>query len=156
MKERAMAIFIGLVMVLSAAGFAAISASHIGPQQQQTSQIPTILNRTLTQEEKVTILRTGRVLIEDLYYPDCSECLANNRILEAFANRFRQFIVLEKVAVMPGNETNATGGYIKLQMIGSGGEIQDLEGQNITEENLLNVFCDIAIAQPTECLLMEI
>jgi thiol-disulfide isomerase/thioredoxin len=141
--ERFMAIFIGLIMLGSVAGFAMISSTPPGPQ---APDIPNIIKRQLTTDETLFILRSGKVLIEDFYTIDCEDCLEKNVVLESFANRFKDFVVLEEVVV---NQTNQT----MLKMIGAGGAIVNLENKTIIEKNLLEVFCGIAMAQPIECLI---
>lgn len=145
MKERLAAIFIGLVMIGSLAGFAAV---QFIPAQQNTEapEIPIIVNRTMTSGEIVSILQTGRVLIQNHYSPDCTECIDDNIVLETFANSMGGLIVLEEV------EANET----KLQMVSPDGRIKDLENINITESNLMDIFCDVSLIQPRECLLREI
>jgi hypothetical protein len=141
--ERFMAIFIGVIMLGSVAGFALFQTIPAGPE---APQIPNIIKRQLTIDETLFILGSGRVLIEDFYAIDCNDCFEKNMVLESFANRFEDFVVLEEVVV---NQTNQS----MLKMIGAGGTIVDLENKTVDEENLLEVFCDIAIAQPIECLI---
>lgn len=142
--ERFMAIFIGLIMIVSVAGFALINTTI--PTGPEAPQIPNIVKRQLTTDETLFILRSGRVLIEDFYTVDCEDCLEKNVVLESFANRFKDFVVLEEVVV---NQTNQS----MLKMIGAGGAIVNLENKTIIEKNLLEVFCGIAMAQPIECLI---
>ncbi len=145
-KERIMAIFIGLVMVMSAAGFALNSA--INQQNRNTTpefSIPTIVTKQLTTEETVYVLQSGRVLIEFLYAENCTECPGKISSLEGFANKMSEFVVLEEV---PANDTS-------IQIIGSGGKIEDMGNMTLSEQNLMNTFCGIAIAQPPECLMGE-
>lgn len=143
-KERAMAIFIGLIMIASVGGFAlSYAGRNVNPPQ---NLIPTIVDRELSPEEVVLVLQSGRVLIENFYLGNCTECIVNNIVLETFANKFDGFVVLEEVVA---NET-------KLQMIGMGGKIISLKNETISESNLMDIFCDNAIAQPNECLLREI
>ena len=144
--ERFMAIFIGVIMLGSVAGFALMSI-NINPDPEEPD-IPTVVNRQLTSDETLFILRNGKVLIEDFYTIDCDDCLDKNVLLEMFANRFNEFIVLEEVIV---NQTNQT----MLQMIGAGGRITKMENITINESNLLDIFCGVAIAQPIECLLQD-
>ena len=142
--ERFMAIFIGVIMLGSVAGFAMMSI-NLQPDSE-VPEIPTIVNRQLTTDETIYILRTGKVVIENFYSIDCDDCLERNMVLEAFVNQFKDFVVLEKVVV---NQTNQT----MLQMIGSGGRILKLDNQTINESNILGLFCEVAIAQPIECLI---
>lgn len=142
--ERKGAILIGLLLVFimggSLIGFAVLSSR--GPSQaQQGSDIPPIVDYELSPGELVFVLQTGRVVIENFYSPDCTECMQNNILLDSFVNTFPNYIVMESVV---GNES-------KLQMIGRGGSIVELG--NLTEESLMNTFCDLAILQPRECII---
>lgn len=143
--ERFMAIFIGVIMLSSVIGFALMST--IDPQQD-APEIPSIVNKELSTDEIIYILRSGRVLIENFYTVDCAGCLEKKMELESFVNSFRDFIVLENVVV---NQTNES----RLQMIGSGGSILKLENITINQKNLMDNFCSVAIAQPMECLLKD-
>ncbi len=141
-KERIAAIFLGLIMVTSLAGFAAMNI--ITPESGTYQRIPPVVDRELTPEEKIFVLRTGRVLLEGYFSENCTECAEVIMLGETFANGFSDYFVFEKIR---GNET-------RLQIIGQEGEIRELE-TNITEDGLLDVFCEIAILQPKECLLRE-
>ncbi len=142
--ERFMAIFIGVIMLGSVAGFALMSVNM--PTGNDAPEIPVVVDRALTTDEILYVLRSGRVLIEDFYTTDFPNYLERNMLLESFAGRFSDFVVLERVMV---NQTNET----MLQMIGSGGRIVKLENTTINDSSLLDVFCGIAMAQPMECLL---
>jgi len=144
-KERIMAIFIGLIMVLSAAGFALNSAINQNPNQNPGFNIPVIVTRQLTTEETVYVLQNGRVLIEFLYSENCTECPDKITTLEGFAQKMNEFVVLEEAKA---NETS-------LQIIGAGGKIENIWNMTLSEQNLMSTFCDIAIAQPPECLMPE-
>jgi len=144
-RERAIAIFIGSIMILSAAGFALNSAINQGQDQNPGYNIPTIVTRQLTPEESIYVLQSGKVLIEFLYSENCTECQEKIANLEGFAQRMSEFAVLEEVK---GNETS-------IQMIGIGGKIVDMTNQTLSDQNLMGTFCEIAIAQPAECLMGE-
>jgi hypothetical protein len=145
MKERLAALFIGLIMIMSIAGFAAV---QLIPDRggEEAPPIPTVIDRQLTSEEIVSILRTGRVLIQNHYLPNCTECADGTATMELFANKMSGFVVLESA------EANDT----KMQMISPDGRIKGLEDIIITEDGLMDMFCDISILQPRECLLREI
>jgi len=151
--ERVAAIIIGLIFVTSIAGYALMGVRT--PQNNDPGiQIPNIIYRELQPEEKIYVLQTGRVLIEDFYSSMCMECIDDRMILESFAQQFPDHTVLEVVS-LNSTETNETG-YVKLQMIGSGGSIIKINESGISENNLMVSFCEIAIIQPRECLLLEI
>jgi hypothetical protein len=57
-----------------------------------------------------------------------------------------EFMVLQELA---GNVTS-------IQMIGMQGKIVDLGNMTLNDQNLMNTFCTIAIAQPPECLMIDL
>ena len=63
-QQRFMAIFIGVIMVASVAGFALISQPPSGPKEVV---VPDVIEHELTPDERVSILRTGKTLIEYYY-----------------------------------------------------------------------------------------
>jgi hypothetical protein len=133
-----------VIMVMSAVGFA-MNSANLSNQQAETTEIPNIINYELSPQEQIQVLRSGKVLIENFYAENCTECVDRNIVLDGFASRMQDFVVLENI---PGNET-------RLGMIGNQGRIIPLDDMNITDESLLEVFCQNAIAQPRECLMME-
>jgi len=140
-KERLMAIFIGLVMLLAVGGWAVMS---IVPQDTGPEfNVPIIVTRELTSDEIIYVLQTGRVLIEYFYTTNTTDYLDDLPILESFTSNFNNFVVLEEVA---GNQT-------RFEMIGINGQILNVEDLELNYDNLLDTFCTIAIAQPPECLL---
>jgi hypothetical protein len=144
-KQTAMGLFIVFIMVFAMLGYAFMSTGGEGGEGN-IPQIPNIVNGSLEPEEKILVLRTGRVLIEDFYSPDSPESLEKKAMLEGFADRLKDFLVLELVEV-PLNET-------KIWMIGRGGDVVDIS--NITQKNFMTEFCLNAILQPRECLLKDI
>jgi thiol:disulfide interchange protein len=152
MKERAVAIFIGLIMVLSTIGFA-VNRSAIfsnGEGQENPLSSANIIDRVLTPEEKIYVLRTGRVIIENFYTDNCSICKENKEVLESFVGKFKGYVLLENVL---NNDT------VYIKMIGRGGDIEKFEdAANLTvnEDMLMEKFCNLALLQPRECLLREI
>ncbi len=142
MKERLMSLFIGAVMVLAVLGWAMMSMVPQGDAPE--FEIPTIMTEALTTEEVVYVLqKTGRVLIEYFYTPNCTECADELEMLEMFATQFDGFVVLEEVE----------GNLTRFDMIGMGGNIVNLENEEIDFDRLVEIFCDNAIAMPPECLL---
>ncbi|MEM5812658.1 MAG: hypothetical protein QW286_02985 [Candidatus Aenigmatarchaeota archaeon] len=143
-RERIAAIVIGIIMVMSAAGFAINSALYQN-RQENIFNIPTIVTRQLTVEESVYILRTGRVIIEFFYDENCSDCQERIGVIEGFAQKMSGFAVLQEIK---GNETS-------VKMIGSEGRIVDIMNESLSETDIMRVFCEIAITQPPECLIEE-
>ncbi len=132
-----------VIMVMSAVGFAMNSANL--SSQPQAEEIPSIIDYELSPQEQIQVLRTGMVLIENFYAENCTECVDRNFILNGFAARMKGYVVLENIE---GNET-------RLGLIGNQGRIISLDGMEITDSSLLQVFCENAIAQPRECLMLE-
>jgi len=144
-KERLMALFIGSIMLMSVVGFS-LANTRFGNPQQNKIDLPFMVNRELTGEELASILRSGRVVVEDFYEANCTQCPEKNAFLQTFFERFRDFVVLQ---IVEGNETT-------MKMIGAGGRIRDITDMELTDENMLDVFCEVAIMQPKECLLEQI
>lgn len=144
MKERGMAIFIGIIMITSIIGFAMINSM---PVNTNVKEIPYILDSPASTEDVVYILRTGRVLIRFWYNNSCADCGEKVSTLERFVNNQKKYAVLERVLIAD-NETTRS------EMIGAGGEVVELK--EINDEALLDTFCKIAMLQPKECLLREI
>jgi hypothetical protein len=135
---------VGIMMVTWAMGMALSYNIQTGPQGMK---IESVYTEPLTGTEKVTILRTGRVLIEYLYLPGDPEALDRRALYENFVAQFGGFAVLNVVEVSAENETLN-------QMIAPDGDIIPLD--NVTAASIVDVFCDNAFVQPRECLLRSI
>ncbi len=143
-RERMMAIFIGSLMIMSLVSFGLSSTRFSNPAS--TISVPFIVERQLASDEMISILSSGKIIIEDTYSPECSECVENNMALTTFFGRFRDYAVIQMIE---GNETS-------VKIIGSGGRIKDISGIGFTDGELMDAFCEMAIAQPRECLLDQI
>ena len=146
-RERLAAIIIGVIMVMSAAGFALNSAMNQGGINTTPQiNVPTINIRPLTAEETVYVLNyDGKVIIEYSYQNDTFD---QNKIaaLESFAQQKSGFVVLSEYL---GNETS-------LDMIGiqgGQGKIIDMSNMTLTTQSLMATLCSVAIAQPPECIM---
>jgi len=157
MKERMMAIIIGGLMLFSVAGFAFMGLGRFTDTGNGPVEVPIIMNEYLSGEQVSSILRSGRVLIRDVYTTDCTECSSNDAALEIFANSFNGIVILEEVVIEPDNTTVVDDkGYVKFEMISPTGEIIELGNKEISQESLTDMFCDISAVQPKECLLRDI
>lgn len=145
-KERLMALFIGSILIMSVAGFA-LSGVRFGSRQEQNKlDFPNVVDRELTTEELTSILQNGMIIVEDFYEINCTECIERNAFLQTFFAQFKDFAIL---SIVEANETS-------VQIIGSGGRIKDITDMEFTQENMMDAFCEAAIAQPRECLLAQI
>ena len=142
--KPAAAIFVLVIMVMSVAGFSMNSATF--QQTPDAPEIPTIIREPLDTQTQIQILRSGKVLIEHFYTANCTDCLDKNARLEEFANRLSGYVVVNEVL---GNET-------RLDIIGAQGRIVDLSDSGLEYEDLIDTFCDVAIAQPRACILRSI
>lgn len=157
MKERMMAIIIGGLLLFSVAGFALMGIGRFVDNGDEPVEVPNVMNEYLSGEQVSSILRSGKVLIRDVYSTNCTNCAAKDVTLELFVNSFPGLLVLEEIAIEPDNTTHVdSNGYVKFQMISPTGEVIDLGGKNITQEALTDMFCDISAIQPKECLLRGI
>lgn len=142
MKQRVFAIFVGALMILSVVGWAMV---YVIPKGNNVIQFPHIVTKKLTPEERVYVLQTGRVLIE-YFYSNQTDNPDRKIMYENFVTQYKDYAVLEEIEV-PENETLE-------QIIGKFGDSQNLG--NVTESDLFPVFCNLAIATPNECLLLEV
>ncbi len=142
-KQMIFTIAVGVMMVTWAIGMALSYNIDTGPQGMQ---IESIYREPLTGPEKAGILRSGFVIIEYQYIPG-DESLERIPVYESFVNRFSDFVVLQEVEVKYENQTLN-------QMLSPTGDIIPLG--NVTEFELVEVFCANTIVQPRECLLRSI
>jgi hypothetical protein len=148
MKERAIAIFFGAIMILSAAGFALSGASFM-PQGGATPAVSNIVDKALTKDEFRSVLLSGRTIIQNHYPLGCTDCESANTMLKSLANQMSDFIVLEQFTVQYENET-------VLQIVSSDGKITELNRTGLNESSLLDSICSASYVQPKECLLREV
>ena len=143
-------IFVGIVafiMLGSTAGFALLSApaTFTGNAANPNQGILLVNKRQLANNEILSVLSAGRVLIEYSYPSGCQNCELDRITLELFTQKFQQFVILSE---FEGNET-------KVELTGKNGDKKQLN-ETISEESLTNLFCDLTFAQPRECLLKEL
>jgi len=142
-KQTVFTLFIGVMMITWVMGMA---MSYNTPITQRGMKIESVYDRMLTPQEKITILRSGRVLIEYLHAGGFAS-VEKKAVYENFVARFKDFVVLEAVEIQQANETID-------QLVTPTGDIVELE--NVSAEELVDVFCDNAFVQPKECLMRNI
>ncbi len=146
MKIDRQFVFSAVVIFMMVTWAMGIALSQNIDISQQGMKIESVYTELLTGQEKITILRTGRMLIEYLYVPG-PESIEKKALYENFVNQYSKFVVLQAVEVSAGNETLN-------QMIAPSGDIIPLD--NVTAANIMDVFCDNTYVQPKECLLRSI
>lgn len=141
--KMAFTIFIGVIMVTSAVGMALSYRPQISSQGMK---IENVYEELLTPQEKITILRSGRMLIEYLHTGG-EESIQKRADYEIFISGVGDIVVLEVVEVSYENET-------KNEMLTPSGDVIPLH--NVTADELMDVFCENTIVQPRACLLENI
>ena len=152
-KQRAFALLVGLLMIFSVAGYAQFSVNFTGAatrQQPEQQAIPLIVDRPLTGQEISQILGSGRVVIESVYNKGCGDCRLKDLEARNFATRYQGFVILESV------QTDVGEGFEKFQMVGRGGQIIDLEKEEISQDRLLDLFGTLSLLTPRELIAREI
>lgn len=140
-----MAFFIAFIMVASIMGFALMSYVPETPAPVET---PIIIDHPITPEERVNVLRGGRVLIEYFYNITCLECVDKETMYRDFvlSNEFGGYLVLAH-----GVAENETSDW----MLNLDGTQIDLSEINSTQ-GLRELFCDVALLQPNICILQDL
>jgi hypothetical protein len=143
-RQTVFTIVIGFMLLTWVMGTAL--SSNLQLAQGNGIRIESVYDRLLTPQEKVTILRSGRVLIEYLHTGGF-EAVDKRATYENFVARFKDIVILEVVEIEQANQTLD-------QMITPTGDVVEL--QNVSAAELLDVFCDNSYVQPKECLLRSI
>jgi hypothetical protein len=142
-RKFVFSLFVAVMMVTWAVGLA---LSYNIKTTSSGMKIEKVYDRLLDAKEKITILKSGYVLIEYLYIADPTG-LDKKAMYENFAARFSGIIVLEEVAISEENQTMD-------QMIAPDGDVVPLD--NVTSSTIFSVFCDNSVVQPRECLLRNV
>ncbi len=158
LTQRAAAIIIGGIMIFSTIGFAITNQAFLGqnPQQTQPPQpnITAIMERELTANEKLSVLRSGGVIIEarlnetclqECLSEPCEPCQSQVNTLKNFALKYSSYIVLSKIVSFDENA---------IRMISGSGSITEIA--NVTDDGLLDAYCTNAVLKPRECLLKDV
>lgn len=142
-RQTIFTIVIGVMMVTWVMG-TALSSNLLLSQDEV--RIESVYERLLTPQEKITILRSGRVLIEYLHKGGFGS-VEKKASYENFAARFKDNVILEVVEIGEDNQTMD-------QMVTPTGDIVPLG--NVSAADLFDVFCENSYVQPKECLLRSI
>ena len=145
-SELFMALVIIFVMGGGVFGYALLQQTPQG--NQNTVTFPSLIERPLAPEERISILRNGQTLIEYIYPPNCSECPDKASIYKSFVSspEYQGYVTLSVAA-----DENITADWI----IGRNGDRTELYDLNSSQE-LVDIFCNVALNQPNICLLKEL
>ena len=145
-QQRLMALFIGFIMLGSMVGFAML---YTRPASPSAVQLPYVINRTLAVEEKLSILRGGKGLIEYFYNETCADCAAKEALYQSFvtSEQFSGYVFLSY------GVSNESADW----MLDSIGDQFNLSQINNTAD-IKKLFCgtDFVAEKPNVCVLEEI
>ena len=144
-KSSLIGIFLLLLMVSSTLIYF-ISSIFFQPTLPESN----IVDYELDVQQKNLVLRQGKVLMEFLYSKDCQDCQEKINFLEDFAKQYQDKVFLEKIML---NESVPKLHFIGFNVTENRIYLQEklLEGENIKEENVKEVFCEVALYPPVEC-----
>jgi thiol-disulfide isomerase/thioredoxin len=144
-KSSLIGIFLLLLMVSSTLIYF-ISSIFLQPTLPESN----IVDYELDVQQKNLVLRQGKVLMEFLYSKDCQDCQEKINFLEDFAKQYQDKVFLEKILL---NESVPKLHFIGFNVTENRIYLQEklLEGENIKEENVKEVFCEVALYPPVEC-----
>jgi thiol-disulfide isomerase/thioredoxin len=144
-KSSLIGIFLLLLMVSSTLIYF-ISSIFLQPTLPESN----IVDYELDVQQKNLVLRQGKVLMEFLYSKDCQNCQEKINFLEDFAKQYQDKVFLEKILL---NESVPKLHFIGFNVTENRIYLQEklLEGENIKEENVKEVFCEVALYPPVEC-----
>jgi|GEM_PF-2939055 hypothetical protein len=117
---------------------------------QPTLPKDNIVDYELNVQQKNLVLKQGRVLMEFLYDKNCQDCQEKISFLEDFAKQYQDKVFLEKIMA---NESIPKLHFIGFNVTENKIYLQEklLEGENIKEENVKEVFCKVVLYPPVEC-----
>ncbi|MEM5772762.1 MAG: hypothetical protein QXL86_00855 [Candidatus Aenigmatarchaeota archaeon] len=146
MKKSALIGVILVLLMLSSTLIYFISSLLIQP----TLPTGNIVEYELDVQQKNLALRQGKVLMEFFYGKNCNDCQEKISVLESIANDYPDKVFLEKILV---NESLPKLHFIGFNITENRIYLQEkiLEGENITEENVMEVLCEIMLYPPVEC-----
>lgn len=163
---KAKSILMLLVLFMIVGGFSIVpyvlQANIYNPKTTPASnvQVPDsgIVDYSLTPQQEVAILQTGKVVIRFEYNLTCDGCLGLKDNLEKliFQKQLKDEVVLEEI------KSNSVD-LPKVTIIGftiSGGQYaaqqKTLQGNNATQTEVFNYLCDLTIQPPVDCALRNV
>lgn len=144
-KSKIIGIF--FIILMSIPAYSLLSGTRTSENTGEV-KIPetNIIDYELTAKQEELLLQGGKVIGKFIYSVNCLECLQQKSYLESFAKQYSNQIFLEEI-------TNATAQTSTLT-------VESLRGYetltNITQENVLNVFCELMLQPPVDCILRKV
>jgi len=142
-------VIIVLVLILIMIGSTFVNLLYSFFSQPKLPEVNDI-DYELTDQEKNLVLRQGKVLLEFFYGSSCKGCQNKISFLDFLANQYKDKSFLEKILVNESTpKLNILGFNITQDKIYL--DERYLEGENITEQNVKDILCEVMIVPPVEC-----
>ena len=144
-KSKIIGIFFIILMSIPAYSF--LSGTRISENTGEV-KIPetNIINYELTAQQEELLLQDGKVIGKFIYTVNCLECLEQKSYIESFAKQYSNQIFLEEIANTAAQNSTLV--------------VESLRGYetltNITQENTLNVFCELMLQPTVDCVLRKV
>ena len=138
-KNRAMALFIILIMGSTSVAYSLISG--VSPQKTTTS-LPNsfILTKPLTQQQEYEILSSGRTIIKFYYTKDCKKCDELLELLDGLVKEAKGQVYL--VELLSNTTRIEMYNYAK----------SEVATEKDTEESIKKKYCNVLLNPPNWCL----
>ena len=144
-KSKIIGIFFIILMLIPAYSFiSGIRTSQ--PPTESTLPGTNIIDYELTAQQEELLLQNGKVVAKFVYSVNCLECLQQKSYLESFAKQYSNQIFLVEIS----NATSQKSTLIVNSLRGSD------TLTNVTQENILNAFCELMLQPPIDCALRKI
>lgn len=138
------ALFLVFIMVGSTVAFSILQSVR-SPKTELELPSTNIVNYELKPEVESYLIQNGKMIIKFDYALACVECLNRKAFLESVANQFSDQIVLVEIVT---NEDTPSLTAISIYGQRSVG--------NVTEEEVVNVLCDLMINPPVFCAMRNV
>lgn len=149
-KSALIGIFFIVIMLGSTIAYSVISAVRFPQTTDKTNGIPTdtnVINYELTSQQQDILIQNGEVIAKYTYKINCLECTQQKSYLESFAGKHSDQVFLE---IISGNVTAQNSTL----------DVNSLRGSNtltnVTQENILSVFCELMLSPPVDCALRKV
>jgi hypothetical protein len=144
-KSKIVGIFFIILMLIPAYSF--ISGIRTAqPPSEATLPGTNIIDYELTAQQEDLLLQNGKVVAKFTYSINCLECLQQKSYLESFARQYSNQIFLVEISNATVHTSalhaNSLRGYETLA--------------NVTQENILDVFCELMLQPPVDCALRKV
>ena len=134
-------IFLIAIMIVSTLAYTLMSSHSPLPEGN-------VIDYELDVYNEEALLRQGKVLMKLFYERGCLDCEEKIYVLENLVKSYSDQIFLEKIVL---NESIPKLHFIGFNITQSGIYLseKELRGEDITEEKIMNILCEVMIKPPT-------